>query len=216
MHGNNIIINDNVIESTEEDPTVPNLVKSITNQNIEDWNNKYTKPNTGIPKTDLSQDVQDLLDIPVLFNKHLNFRITTEGTRRQANAWYQEGYTYYTGILPKGKYLFLIGYQFVGTNVSGLVTGRLKIDDMDRGGRVTIPLSGNYYLSGCGFTIVDFDTESDHSLKYEGYGSVDWKDGNNVNLDIIRLSDYIPTRNSSEEFLMGDLAEYIEPKEIER
>lgn len=50
-------------EYTETDPTVPTYVKSITQQNIQDWNNKgtYSKPSTGIPKNDLDSSVQTSL-----------------------------------------------------------------------------------------------------------------------------------------------------------
>lgn len=69
---------------SEKDPTVPSHVKSITLQDINNWNSKqdnitdldeirnnallgkdaYQKPSTGIPKSDLSQEVQNLLDNP--------------------------------------------------------------------------------------------------------------------------------------------------------
>lgn len=69
---------------SEKDPTVPSHVKSITLQDINNWNLKqdnitdldeirnnallgkdaYQKPSTGIPKSDLSQEVQNLLDNP--------------------------------------------------------------------------------------------------------------------------------------------------------
>ena len=76
--------NDSEFITTETDPTVPSHVKSITQTNIDTWSNKqdtisdlisirsgaslgstaYQKPSTGIPKTDLSQEVQNALDNP--------------------------------------------------------------------------------------------------------------------------------------------------------
>lgn len=44
----------------ETDPTVPEVVKAITAEDISDWNSKgtYSKPGGGIPKGDLAVDVQ--------------------------------------------------------------------------------------------------------------------------------------------------------------
>ena len=41
----------------ESDPTVPTYVKGITQQDITNWNNKYTKPASGIPASDLAEGV---------------------------------------------------------------------------------------------------------------------------------------------------------------
>ena len=67
--GNNITIENNVISSTGGVGTETDSIFSasasanITSQDITNWNNKgtYSKPNGGIPKTDLASDVQTSL-----------------------------------------------------------------------------------------------------------------------------------------------------------
>lgn len=59
----NAVAIDTLVENAETDPTIPDYIKNITEEDIQNWNSKgsYSKPAGGITTADLAKEVTDLL-----------------------------------------------------------------------------------------------------------------------------------------------------------
>ena len=163
-----------VVEET--DPTVPQHVKNITEEDIAKWNS-----GTG------SDGIE--------FNDAVRRKWTytpTVATDPSAHGWVKVCSTVTTDVLPKGKYLILyrgtLGtYESASTAISSL-TGGLDGTRLDNTTRNTLPLVYNLVSTGQVQYYVEFTEDKTHTLDMYQYANVRTYITATV-IDVIRIGD---------------------------
>lgn len=134
-----LITSNNKLSSDLVDDTNSNN-RFVTPANKSTWNSKYTKPNTGIPKTDLADDIQSSL------TKADNSASIETGTITNNYGWYDAG-TQLTGSYTLfGDLCIITGYAEVKTG-RGEIWYSLPVAAVQGAAAIAMD-GGNYYCIG--------------------------------------------------------------------
>lgn len=144
-------------------PTIPTALSDlsddvnhrlVTDTDIQNWNEKYTKPNGGIPKTDLDTNVQasldkadtsvqpsDISDMQVKSNLRTTFQTTPDNTHYPSEKLVKDSLDTKEPTLPTQTAYTQKGTSTkvpqITTNSKGQVTGIIEVDISFPSGSVT-------------------------------------------------------------------------------